>query len=211
MTTYVVAILVTAVPDSVMQLQDSKLRVRPDKCSYLLCKYTFSGTQVGKIEPVKTPTSSSSGMLSSASTTTSTSSIDSTIEQILKRARTTTDITSTTIHTDTTTPTDTTTAIQGNDTTTMAATTTPINISTNANTLTNHNLGKRSAELSASTSTHLPAPINTEMTGDAVLLPTVYKMNIVGTLIIHINANKKIHKFEYIQKVVRLVTCKSVC
>ena len=193
-----------------MQLQDSKLRVRPDKCSYLLCKYTFSGTQVGKIEPVKTPTSSSSGMLSSASTTTSTSSIDTTLEQILKRARTTTDITSTTIHTDTTTPTDTTTAIQCTDTT-LAATTTPMDISTNANTLSNHSLGKRSAELSTSTSTHLPAPINTEMTGDAVLLPTVYKMNIVGTLIIHINANKKIYKFEYIQKVVRLVTCKSVC
>ena len=189
-----------------MQLQDSKLRVRPDKCSYLLCKYTFSGTQVGKIEPVKTPTSSSSGMLSSASTTTSTSSIDSTIEQILKRARTTTDTTSTTIHTD---PTTATTTIQCTDTT-LAATTTPMDISTNANTLSNHSLGKRSAELSTSTSTHLPAPINTEMTGDAVLLPTVYKMNIVGTLIIHINANKKIHKFEYIQKVVRLVPCKSV-
>lgn len=188
-----------------MQLQDSKLRVRPDKCSYLLCKYTFSGTQVGKIEPVKTPTSSS-GMLSSASTTTSTSSIDTTIEQILKRARATTDTTSTTTPTDPTT----TTTVQCTETT-MTATTTPINISTNANTLSNHGLGKRSAELSASTSTHLPASINTEMTGDAVLLPTVYKMNIVGTLIIHINANKKIYKFEYIQKVVRLVTCKSVC
>mmetsp|Transcript_27796 Transcript_27796/g.46694 ORF Transcript_27796/g.46694 Transcript_27796/m.46694 type:complete len:298 (-) Transcript_27796:598-1491(-) len=44
-------IMVTAVPDAVVEVLDSKLRIKPDQSSYLLCKYSFKGTQVSKINP----------------------------------------------------------------------------------------------------------------------------------------------------------------
>ena len=51
-TSFVEAIMVTACPDAVMQLLHSKLRIRPDQFSYLICKYSFKGTQIFKIQPV---------------------------------------------------------------------------------------------------------------------------------------------------------------
>eukprot|EP01032_Pedospumella_encystans_P027142 gene27142-30683_t len=71
-TSWLEAIMVTAVPDAVIQLQDSKLRVRPDKSSYLLCKYTFNGTQISKIESVGAaalPSNSNSSMANVTSVT----------------------------------------------------------------------------------------------------------------------------------------------
>ena len=180
------AIMVTAIPDAVMQLQDSKLRVRPDKSSYLLCKYTFNGTQISKIEPVGGPAgaksdaaSTSTAINGSAASTTSNTATEPakdvpvTIEPETKRTRTET----------------------GSKPSTNTNST-----SNNTNT-TAPKSRKRSAETPPVSDNVDKGPYEA-----TELLETTHKMSIVGTLIIHINPDKRIFRFEYIQKLIRLTT-----
>lgn len=166
--------MVTAVPDAVIQLQDSKLRVRPDKSSYLLCKYTFNGTQISKIESVSAaalPNQNSNKSNNNTSITSATgvslskaeeTEAKSNLAEIVKRSVSRSD------------------------------------------SITSNNSGggkgrKRPLESSAGVDIVDHSPL--EATS---FLQTTYKMSIVGTLIIHINPEKRIHRFEYIQKLIKL-------
>jgi hypothetical protein len=209
-TTFLEAILVTACPDAVMQLQDSKLRVKPDRSSYLLCKYTFSGTQVTRIEPVSVPvryslgaqlrssdnldaSASAAAAGGSARTGSSASVMSEPAEQIAKKMRTEDGNTSTS------------STSTSNNAAAVIATAQAL-----AQPGASKGRSKRGATEAAESATVSAAPqdeeelvINRPMAG-TMMLPVAIKMNIVGTLIIHINANNKIHRFEYIQKVIKL-------
>jgi hypothetical protein len=63
--------------------------------------------------------------------------------------------------------------------------------------------GESTTVSSATAEDDVELVVNRPMAG-TMMLPVAIKMNIVGTLIIHINANNKIHRFEYIQKVIKM-------
>jgi len=189
------AIMVTAVPDAVVQLQDSKLRVRPDKSSYLLCKYTFNGTQISKIEPVGGPSGGKSDPTSTASATNTSitntaADAPNTTAELSKDAPVTIEPETKRTRTET--------GSKPSTTTTTNTTNTTNTTSTNTTTPKSR---KRSAEAPPVSDNVDKGPY--EVTG---LLETTHKMSIVGTLIIHINPEKRIFRFEYIQKLIRLVT-----
>lgn len=222
--------MVTAVPDAVAQLQDSKLRVKPDRSSYLLCKYTFNGTQITKIGPVKSESdltaAAGTSILASvggASSNSSTVGGSVTPSSVIINSSSNINIA----------------ALAGNfvasgppsveilNETNMDTTN---SISGSSNTEPNSKRMRTGAESKAggnsdsgsvSSGSKGPAANKTRgkrSVGDieeapivetvpmaaTELLPVVMKMSIVGTLIIHINPEKRIYKFEYIQKVIRL-------
>lgn len=218
-TTFLEAIMVTAVPDAVAQLQDSKLRVKPDRSSYLLCKYTFNGTQITKIDPAKSsagPALDIRSMMGKAASTTSAGSSSTSAGSSAQNngssdsSGTNTNIgghasnTNSDAHSNT------------NGTSNSAVVPGSKRLRTGADSKTNLNSdtssvssggkpaaskvrGKRSADGQEE------APIiETVPMAATELLPVSMKMSIVGTLIIHINSDKRIYKFEYIQKVIRL-------
>jgi hypothetical protein len=173
-----------------MQLQDSKLRVKPDRSSYLLCKYTFSGTQVTKIEPVADLQSnylmesvlglqrgSSSSQLDSQTAET----------QAHKRQRGDSAVTTTTATTTTATSASTASVLSTSKVRTAAA----------AGAGNKRNVPETPAPEPGSFVDRLPMAAT-------AMLPSMIKMTVVGTLIIHINPANKIHRFEYIQKLIRM-------
>jgi hypothetical protein len=190
--TFLEAILVNAVPDAVMQLQDSKLRVKPDRSSYLLCKYTFNGTQVTKIEPVVDLHSnylldSVLGLQRGSSSTQLDSLAADT--QANKRQRGDSAVT----------------------TTTAATTTTTTTSSSTASVLSSSKVRTAAATAAGNKRTvpETPAPepgsfVDRLPMAATVMLPSMIKMTVVGTLIIHINPANKIYRFEYIQKLIRM-------
>lgn len=194
------AILVTAIPDAVCQLQDSKLRVKPDKTSYLLCKYTFSGTQVTRIEPVpallpgyKEHSASSASQPATSSSSSSAAGAQAAVEPATKRQR-------------------------GDSSYGAGAGAGAVAGSSKGGRAGGAASAKsRSASSGPGSGSKRAAPDSSaasqsEMYVDRIpmaataMLPAMVKMTAVGTLIIHINAANKIYRFEYIQKVIRLVT-----
>lgn len=158
--------MVTAVPDAVIQLQDSKLRVRPDKSSYLLCKYTFNGTQISKIESVGAAAQPSNNntmanVTSVALSKTEENEAKSNLADVVERS------------------------VNRSD-----------SITSNASTGKGR---KRPLETASAVDIVDHSPLEA-----TTFLQTSFKMSIVGTLIIHINPEKRIHKFEYIQKLIKL-------
>lgn len=159
--------MVTAVPDAVIQLQDSKLRVRPDKSSYLLCKYTFNGTQISKIESVGAAALSSNSNSSMANVT----------SVSLSKA-------------------------EENEAKNSLADVVERSVNRSDSITSNASAGKgRKRPLETTSAVDIVDHSPLEAT---TFLQTSFKMSIVGTLIIHINPEKRIHKFEYIQKLIKL-------
>jgi hypothetical protein len=179
--TFLEAILVNAVPDAVMQLQDSKLRVKPDRSSYLLCKYTFNGTQVTKIEPVADLHSNyllDSVLGDSLAADT----------QANKRQRGDSAVTTTTAATTTTTT---------SSSTASVLSTSKVRTAAAAGAGNKRNVLETPTPEPGSFVDRLPMAAT-------VMLPSMIKMTVVGTLIIHINPANKIYRFEYIQKLIRM-------
>jgi hypothetical protein len=189
--TFLEAILVNAVPDAVMQLQDSKLRVKPDRSSYLLCKYTFNGTQVTKIEPVADLHSnylldSVLGLQRGSSSTQLDSLAADT--QANKRQRGDSAVTTTTAATTTTTT---------SSSTASVLSTSKVRTAAAAGAGNKRNVLETPTPEPGSFVDRLPMAAT-------VMLPSMIKMTVVGTLIIHINPANKIYRFEYIQKLIRM-------
>ena len=167
-TSWLEAIMVTAVPDAVIQLQDSKLRVRPDKSSYLLCKYTFNGTQISKIESV--------GTAAQPSNNNNTSLINMTSVSLSKA--------------------------EENEAKNSLADVVERSVNRSDSITSNASASKgRKRPLETASAVDIVDHSPLEAT---TFLQTSFKMSIVGTLIIHINPEKRIHKFEYIQKLIKL-------
>ena len=177
--------MVTAVPDAVIQLKDSKLRIKPDKSSYLLCKYTFNGTQITKIDPVAQAasllTSTPDNLSNSLKPTTTVSQFSA-----LRSSESGND------------------GIRAND---AEEVDNSADNSRNKRAKLNNGFANNSKSvIKLETTTTVASAVENESPpfGATDLLPAAMKMHIIGTLIIHIDAEKRIFKFEFIQTLVRL-------
>jgi hypothetical protein len=234
-------VMIGAFPDAVLQLQACKLRIKPDKSSYLLCKYVFSGTQISKIESLgpkcnlggirpdpRAPSSSAATMsevsgaagvagISGASgsgptvpetagagtgtgvgTGTGNAALDALAAAAagLEASAHTTASTSSVV-----------------TATTSAASSSSGNNNNNSNSNSNSSTSNSGTTTGSSNRKRYKAddlsainnagPIKGPF-ASTYFLPTAVKMTTVGTLIIHIDEQNRIFKFEFIQKLTRV-------
>lgn len=212
--------MVTAVPDAVAQLQDSKLRVKPDRSSYLLCKYTFNGTQITKIDPAKRNAGPAldirsmmgevAGNTTSTSTSTGSNTHNSNTNGSNSGAHTNntsnSNMHSDNVHSNTSTNDASNSGVEPSAKRLRTGADSKANLNSDTSSVSSGGKGpvsKTRGKRSADGLEEAPI-IETVPMAATELLPVSMKMSIVGTLIIHINAEKRIFKFEYIQKVIRL-------
>jgi hypothetical protein len=240
-------VMIGAFPDAVLQLQACKLRIKPDKSSYLLCKYVFSGTQISKIESLgpkcnlggirpdpRAPSSSAATMsevsgaagvagISGASgsgptvpetagagtgvgtgTGTGTGTGNAALDALAAAAAgleasahttasTSSVVTATTSAASSTSSTNNNANSNSNSSTSNSGTTTGSSSSSNRKRY-------KADDLSAINNA---GPIKGPF-ASTYFLPTAVKMTTVGTLIIHIDEQNRIFKFEFIQKLTRV-------
>ena len=229
-----------------MQLKDSKLRIKPDKSSYLLCKYTFSGTQVTKIQPLSMSAHSPHDAFRSnifeqvnSNNNSNNNSInlvalpDSEVDgqnhqypsellnqQYNRREAAAKELEL--LEQDLQELSDTRKRAQSNISTSDLTSSESFPSGASNNNNNNNNNKTKRKKIAVKQEGVNQARVDSEATnGNGIsnqepvivhkeplvaneMLPNIVKINVVGTLIIHINAENRIFRFEYIQKVIRL-------